>query len=76
MHCMFVQAANLVRVLFEVTKQRMQANTRLKPIAVVKSALQSEVSPTLGAVIVIKQRNTVLTISATRGLWNVYKYAS
>ena len=47
--CLFLQAGNLVRVPFEVTKQRMQANRQLKPIAVVKHALQSEVSPTLGA---------------------------
>ena len=46
---MFLQAANLVRVPFEITKQRMQANSQLRPIAVVKNAVQSEVSYGVGA---------------------------
>ena len=49
----FLQAANLVRVPFEVTKQRMQANAQLRPLTVVKNALRSEVSYAEGAVMYV-----------------------
>ena len=38
-----LQVSNVVRVPFEVVKQRAQANKNLKPSQILKAALQSEV---------------------------------
>ena len=38
------QVSNMVRVPFEVTKQRCQANRHVKPSEVIRQTLQSEVS--------------------------------